>query len=436
MASLICDGDEGWRIQFTRPGDGKRLTFRTGEMVRRDAERCRDRIESLVSAAKQNRPPDDATAAWLSKLEGPLLTRLERTGLVPGSANRNQTLAFAIDKWLAGMTVKAGTKVAYEQVRRDLIKYFGADKPVSSIGPLEAEEWRQWLAGRLIARTGRPLSAATVNRRVKTCRQLFKRLRKWKLVTENPFEDVQSGSQRNKARERFITREQTQRVLDACPNIQWRVIVALSRFGGLRCSSEHSRLKWEHIDWERGRFLVHSPKTEGYAGKATRWVPLFPELRTILLEAFAEAEDGQQYVVKNLDAQVNLRTPFLRILKQAGLDPWPRLFHNLRATRQTELMDEFAPHVVCSWLGNTLAVAQDHYLQVTDAHFASAAVEKKPSEKVARIPAQYGPEWARKQLQEAPPEKTQTTGMPVVAYQCESSQSVRMGAEGFEPSKA
>lgn len=57
-------------------------------------------------------------------------------------------------------------------------------------------------------------------------------------------------------------------------------------------------MKWEHIDWERGRFLVHSPKTEGYAGKATRWVPLFPELRTILLEAFAEAEDGQQYVVK------------------------------------------------------------------------------------------------------------------------------------------
>jgi hypothetical protein len=30
-------------------------------------------------------------------------------------------------------------------------------------------------------------------------------------------------------------------------------------------------------------------------------------------------------------------------------------------------------HVVCSWIGNTQAVAAEHYLQVTDEHFARAA---------------------------------------------------------------
>jgi hypothetical protein len=49
--------------------------------------------------------------------------------------------------------------------------------------------------------------------------------------------------------------------------------------------------------------------------------------------------------------------------------PWPRLWHNLRASAQTNLANLFPAHVVCEWLGNTAAVARDHYLQVTEAHF-------------------------------------------------------------------
>ena len=49
--------------------------------------------------------------------------------------------------------------------------------------------------------------------------------------------------------------------------------------------------------------------------------------------------------------------------------------------RQTELTEKFPSHVVCAWLGNSRAVAQDHYLQVTDAHFAQAVTEpaKRPT---------------------------------------------------------
>jgi hypothetical protein len=49
--------------------------------------------------------------------------------------------------------------------------------------------------------------------------------------------------------------------------------------------------------------------------------------------------------------------------------PWPRLWHNLRASAQTDLANLFPAHVVCKWLGNTAAIAANHYLQVTDAHF-------------------------------------------------------------------
>lgn len=62
-----------------------------------------------------------------------------------------------------------------------------------------------------------------------------------------------------------------------------------------------------------------------------------------------------------------------RIIKRAEVTPWPKLFHNLKSTRQSELTERFPSHVVCAWLGNSRAVAQDHYLQVTDSHFAQAA---------------------------------------------------------------
>src|SRR5690606_20615989 len=52
--------------------------------------------------------------------------------------------------------------------------------------------------------------------------------------------------------------------------------------------------------------------------------------------------------------------------------PWPRLFQNLRASRQTELCDRFPAHVVSEWLGNSEAVARAHYLKGTDRHWEAA----------------------------------------------------------------
>jgi len=62
----------------------------------------------------------------------------------------------------------------------------------------------------------------------------------------------------------------------------------------------------------------------------------------------------------------------LRIIRKAGLKPWPKLFQNLRATRETELSEIFPSHVVCQWIGHTQEVAKKHYLQVTEDHFARA----------------------------------------------------------------
>lgn len=177
---------------------------------------------------------------------------------------------------------------------------------------------------------------ATVGRTIKGARQLFKAACRAEMLTRNPFDGLKAGAPPDKGRQHFVSREVTQRVLDACPDHEWRLVVALSRYGGLRCPSEHYELGWADVDWERGRFRVASPKTERHEGKEERWVPIFPELRPLLEEAFEQAPAGTAYVLgRYRDASTNqlLRKHFLGILRRAGVSPWPKLFHNLRASR-------------------------------------------------------------------------------------------------------
>ena len=133
-------------------------------------------------------------------------------------------------------------------------------------------------------------------------------------------------------------------------------------------------LTWDCVDWENSRLHIRSPKTEHHAGKATRTIPLFPELRPYLDEAFEQAEEGGSafVITRYRDTNMNLRTQLNRILDRAGLEAWPKLFQNLRSTRETELAEEYPIQVVCSWIGNSASVATKHYLQVTDEHFEKA----------------------------------------------------------------
>ena len=102
-------------------------------------------------------------------------------------------------------------------------------------------------------------------------------------------------------------------------------------------------------------------------------VPIFSELRPFLEECWELAEPGTEFVITRYRSQKqNMRTQLTRIVKRAGLEPWAKLWHNLRATRQTELMEEFPSHVVCKWIGNSIKIAEKHYLQVTDDHFKKA----------------------------------------------------------------
>ncbi|MCA9119324.1 MAG: site-specific integrase [Planctomycetaceae bacterium] len=217
---------------------------------------------------------------------------------------------------------------------------------------------------------------ASISKYIKRARQVFKSAARKVLIETNPFVDVKGGSESNDSRKHFVSRDITEKVLEACPDAEWRLIVALARYGGVRTPSETLGLRLNDVDWVNDRFTVTSPKTKKQ-GKPWRVVPLFPELRQYFEDAAELATpDAEFFINRYRDKAVNLRTQFNRILKRAGVTPWPRLFQNLRASRETELANEYPLHVVTAWLGNTPSVAAKHYLQITDAHFAQASAQE------------------------------------------------------------
>ena len=316
------------------------------------------------------RPPE--TSQWVSDREDELYRKLAKHGLVtPRAEAASSTLAAFLDRYIEGRTdVKPNTRAHLKRARNNLVDYFGAEKPLSEITPGDTDEFR--------VRLLQTLADNTVRRVCGRAKQFFRAAVRKRLIAESPFADMKgTGVRANKSREHFVTREVAEKVLAACPDPEWQLLFASAAMAD-RCPSEHLALCWSDVDWDLGRITVRSPKTEHHAGKEFRTIPLFPELRLELQKVADKVNPGKDtplsapIITRYRDRNSNLRTQLERIIRKADLKPWPKLFQNLRATRETELAEEFPIHVVCDWIGNTQAVATKHYLQTTDEHFARA----------------------------------------------------------------
>src|SRR5262245_36943941 len=69
--------------------------------------------------------------------------------------------------------------------------------------------------------------------------------------------------QRNPDRYYFVSHEEAARVLAACDgDVDWQLLFALARYGGLRIPSESNVLRWIDVDYVNWRKMtVQSPKT-------------------------------------------------------------------------------------------------------------------------------------------------------------------------------
>jgi integrase len=423
MASISSTA-KGQRIVQFVGADGKRRSIRLGKMSLRMAEAVKLRVEQLASAAHTGHAVDRDTARWVAGLDDRMVERLAAVGLV--ARRERPRLEGFMAAYIDGrQDVKPASKTVWRQGERSLVEHFGADRHVHRISTAEAEAYKQALLGKKLA-------AYTVRKRLQFAKLIFTALKRRGLVESNPFDGVQVAAVMDESRNVFVSRDDVAAVLGKCPDSEWKAIVALSRYGGLRCPSETLSLRWEHIDWEKGRITVISPKTAHHPGGGQRTIPMFPELVGPLRDAFESAPEGASHVItrhrSTADSEsgwrgCNLRTRFEKIICRAGLTPWPRLFHALRASCETELVERFPVQVVTAWLGNSPKVALKHYLRVLPEHFDRALGG------ALQNPVQHAAETARKGRQAQPTAR-------VIAGENDTLPRGASGSadgEGFEP---
>ena len=372
MASLNKEPNGNYTVQLVGT-DGKRRSLRLGKVPKKAADSIKLRIESLHACAVAGLPWDADLAAWVGGLSDDLAAKLAGLGLMP--TRQSQSLGAFLDEYISGRALsdKPGTVDSLRWVVKDLVEFFDPAIGLRAVTPVMAEAFKRHYLER-------GLAAATVSRRLKSAGMFFAVARKRKLVNESPFAEVRHKSHNPEGRLRYVSVADIEKVI-AAAKPKWQIIIALARHGGLRCPSEVVALKWEHVNFATSRMTVPSCKT-AHLGKAWRTVPIFPELRPHLRRAFELAAEGAVYVVPGNLMEIAakpggwhnicLSSRFAQIIRRAGLEVWPRIFQNLRASKETDLMQSHPIHVVTGWMGNTPQIALAHYLQTLEGDFDKA----------------------------------------------------------------
>ena len=365
MASLIKAKNGTFRIMYRL--HGKRMAIYAGKMEPREANRLCEKVEELTRIKNRNGRIEESEdlCKWLSKIIGTNLhTKLVNAGLL--ETVKDTQLGPLIDAYNASRTdVKEWTRKNRIGSKNRILKFLSPSADVRSITPADAMKLKVFLITNY--------ASGTAGKDLTNAKLFFEHAVDLGIVTKNPFFKLKIPNQTNSSRLFFIDRETCRKVLDACPNLQWRLIFSLARFGGLRIPSELIGLQWSDVLWAEKKIKVPSPKTEHIEGKDHRWVPLFPEIMEPLRQAFDMAKTGDQFIFpRTITGATNLRKGLEGIIKKAGLSSWPKLFQNLRASRETELCQDYPLHVVVKWLGNTPKVAIGHYLQTMDSDWEKA----------------------------------------------------------------
>jgi integrase len=292
MASIANDPGGRRRILFLTP-DGSRKTIRLGKVSQRDAEAVCRHVEALLAAQTANQPIPQPTAVWLAGIGADLADKLARVGLIDKPEEKAAaTLGPFLQAWLSARKgdYKPGSLIAWGQVINALMGFFGADCPIADVTPAKAEAFRQSMLAA-------SLRATTIHKRLQHARMYFAHAKRQGLIAANPFEFVRHRPGDASERRAYVPAADVERVIEYAPNGTWKLLIALSRFAGLRVPSEALSLRWQDVDWERGRLTVPSPKTQHLAGRSYRVIPLFPAVRPFLETAWEQAPEGAEYVI-------------------------------------------------------------------------------------------------------------------------------------------
>lgn len=388
---------------------GARRSASLGRIDKASAKLAASMIEQLQQVNAGNGTPPPHVAQWLKGSPDELHAAIAKLGLAEPRTEPTRWLPRTAVKLFVDYLKRRADLSAYsrrniEQAQAAFVKFFGETKVAAAIGDLDIEDWERSMRSYL--------SPATISGHIKKAKQVFRDAHRRKLLPTNPLAETKAGKQSNSARSHFVDRDRIQQVMAKISDPHMRLLVALSRVGGLRIPSEAAAMTWGDIRPESRRIIVRSQKGRRH-GKATRDVPLFDEL-VPLIEACRELREGvsdDEQVLPVAKINRNFRTKLAKAIDRAGVEAWPRIFHNMRASRQTELSSVLPPHVVCEIMGNTRAVAEAHYLTVTPDHW-NIALGKPAAQTTAAHSYLFAPLAQESPMNQAKNEETRVQRLP------------------------
>ena len=253
MAS-ITKRPNGSRFITFLDSSGQRKHITLGKVAQRYAAALKIKVEDLVSASIHSHVPTDETSRWLALLDDRMYAKLADAGLVQPrvTASISETLDRYIDEREGELKPESVRKL--KQTRAKLLEYFDPATQLRKITDQEAIAWRKSLKDQ-------GLSEAAIKTHSGNAKTMVAAAVKRKVISENPFGDLKSGATPSKY-SRYVTPDEIQSVIKACPNPEWKLLFGLARYAGLRVPSETHLLTWRDVDFERCRLRVQSPKTE------------------------------------------------------------------------------------------------------------------------------------------------------------------------------
>lgn len=250
--------------------------------------------------------------------------------------------------------VKGSTRLQYRTAIRSLVEFFGSDRRVDSITSADAESWQLHVRKNGSGRDNDPRWSDKTTRRIAgRCRQFFAHAIKLKLIAENPFVGFSVAVHGNSKRYEFVRRETNQKAIDVCQCPELQAVIALSRYAGIRVPSEVVGLAWQDAELESRRLTIRALKTEHHEVCGIRFCPSSKSFCPFLQEPFVRAIPGidvsmiAPVISRWRSKKQNLHMAFQKLLIKAAVKSWPKLFHNLRASRQKELLPKFPIADVC-----------------------------------------------------------------------------------------
>lgn len=285
-----------WWMTFSASGRAYRRS--TGTDNKKLADSILSKVKTQIAEGK-----------WFEKEESP----------------EEYSLRELADKYKAFIKGRQKSEKVKGYIIGQLLDYFGEDRMLSTFTTYGIEQLQT-------ANIERSLSNSANNKQLNIIKNMFKKAKEWKMVTDIVVKDVYSAKLLvdESQRLRFLSKDECKTLVDACePLLRPIVVTALNT--GMR-KGELLTLKWDQADLKHGFILLAKTKNG-----ERREIPINNTLRSVLQGIVRHI--SVPYVFYNPETEApwcDLKKSWARALKAAKITDFH--LHDLRHT--------FASHLV------------------------------------------------------------------------------------------